>query len=130
MQNMTAKPERNSPRYRSISDRLAAIAEQPVPEDERIELRLPKGATYGYALALAQFRTAIRGKTDAASEIREAIEGKSGQRVKDASGPVVIRVVYDRTPLHGLEAKQPPEANTSGGVRQAGHARSTDQPTQ
>jgi hypothetical protein len=84
MQNMTAKPERNSPRHRSISDRYAAIAELLVPEGLRIKLRLSKGTTYGDALAFAQFRRAIRGKTDAASEIREAIEGKSGQRVKDA----------------------------------------------
>lgn len=68
------------PTKRPITERYQAVAEQLLPEDVRDALRLPKGASYGDAIALAQFRAAIKGKTEAAREIREAIEGKSTQR--------------------------------------------------
>ena len=47
---------------------------------------LPEGATYGDALAIVRFKAALEGKADAAREIREAIEGKTGQR-QDDTGP-------------------------------------------
>jgi len=47
-------------------------------------MRLQKGATYGDAIVLGVVRAAIKGKTDAAREIRESIEGKSTQRIEFA----------------------------------------------
>jgi hypothetical protein len=64
------------PRKRPISDRYQERAEMPLDEDLRILLKLPEGATYGDAVAIAQYRAAIKGRPDAAREIREAIEGK------------------------------------------------------
>ena len=70
------------PKSRPISDRYQACAEKRLPEDLRMMLKLKKGATYGDAVALAQFRAAIKGKSDAAREVREAIEGKATQRLE------------------------------------------------
>jgi hypothetical protein len=61
------------PKKRPISDRYADLAERPLPDDLRLMMKLEKGATYGDALALSQFRGAIKGKPKAAREIREAI---------------------------------------------------------
>jgi hypothetical protein len=72
------------PRRRPISDRYAAMAEEPLEEALRLELKIPKGSTYGDALARAQWRAAIKGNTGAAREIREAIEGKATQRIEIA----------------------------------------------
>ncbi len=86
------------PKKRPISDRYAERAESPLPDKERIKRGLPKGATYGDALALDQFNAALKGRTDAAREIREAIEGKAPQRVDAGPGSqeVTIRVLYDQ----------------------------------
>lgn len=51
-----------------------------LPEEIWKALSLPAGATHGDAIALAQARQGIKGKTEAAREIREAIEGKVAQR--------------------------------------------------
>ena len=87
------------PKKRPISDRYAERAETALPEEERLKRGLPSGATYGDALALDQFNAALNGKTEAAREIREAIEGKAGQRM-EISEPekkdVQIHVVYDK----------------------------------
>ena len=69
------------PRKRPISDSYLAMTEQELPEELRDSLRLKKGATYRDAIALGQIRSAIKGKTEAAREIREAIEGKVTQRI-------------------------------------------------
>jgi hypothetical protein len=50
-------------------------------EAERREIK-----TYGDALALNQFRAAIKGKTEAAREIADRLEGKARQAV-EVSGP-------------------------------------------
>lgn len=50
-------------------------------------MKLWRGATYGDALALGQVQAGIKGRTEAAREIREATEGKASQRVH-VSGPV------------------------------------------
>jgi hypothetical protein len=47
-----------------------------------LALGLPEGATNGDAVGKAQIRAAIKGKTYAARELREAIEGKSMQRLE------------------------------------------------
>ena len=70
------------PKTRPISDAYLAVADLPLPEDWRLKLKLPKGATYRQAVALRQFHQAIKGIPQAAREIREAIEGKSSQRIE------------------------------------------------
>jgi hypothetical protein len=84
------------PKRRPISDRYADLAETPLPDDVRQALRLKKGAKYGDALALE--RSAIKGKVEAAREIREAIEGRATQRIEpgnEAEG-IQIRIVKYR----------------------------------
>ena len=70
------------PKKLPISDAYLALAEQELPEELRVSLRLKKGATYREAIALGQIRAAIKGKTEAAREVREAIEGKATQRLE------------------------------------------------
>jgi hypothetical protein len=104
------------PKKRPISECYMVIAERPLPNDLRRCLKLEDGATYGYAIALGQFRAALKGDTAAAREIREAIEGKSRQRIEllgEDSGPIKISVeeslakireFYGLSPEHdGLE---------------------------
>jgi len=75
------------PKKRPISDRYEACAEEPLPDDLRRIMKLRKGATWGDAVAISQYRAALKGKPDAAREIREGIEGKATQRLD--SGEVV-----------------------------------------
>jgi hypothetical protein len=72
------------PRKRPISGRYADVAEMKLPDDLQKVLHLPKGATFGDAIAMGQARAAIKGKTEAAREFREAIEGKATQRIEIA----------------------------------------------
>lgn len=65
------------PKKKPIADRYHRIVETELPDDIRRALDLPRGATFGDAVALAQVRQAIKGETAAAKEIREAIEGRS-----------------------------------------------------
>ncbi len=87
------------PKKRPLSDRYEELAHVLLPEKDRIKRGLPEGATYGDALVLCIFKAALKGRVDAAREIREAIEGKSQQRL-ELSAPenrvTVIRVVYDQ----------------------------------
>ena len=74
------------------------MVETILPNDVRTALRLPEGATYGDAIALAQARQAIKGKPEAAREIREAIEGKSTQRDQEMDGqPRITAILIDRS---------------------------------
>ncbi len=81
-----------------ISDAYLGAVETELPDKIRLALQLPVGSTYGAAIAFGQGLAAVAGKTDAAREIREAIEGKAGQRI-EAAGPdnckVVCHVVYE-----------------------------------
>ena len=70
------------PKKRPITDRYHEGLEAPLEENIRIALSLPEGATNGDAVAKAQIRAAIKGKTYAARELREATEGKSTQRLE------------------------------------------------
>src|SRR5271156_4076312 len=85
------------PRKRPISDRYAEMVETVLPDDLRNAVGLPKGATYGDAIALSQARQAIKGKPEAAREIREAIEGKTCQRDHETDGrPPITTILIDR----------------------------------
>jgi len=79
------------PRKLPITERYATIAELPVPDYLLTALKLSEAErreikTYGDALALSQFRAAIKGKTEAAREIADRLEGKARQAV-EVSGP-------------------------------------------
>ena len=70
------------PKKRPISERYEALAEELLPDDLRLMMKLGKGATWGDALAISQYRGALKGKSDAAREIREGIEGRATQRLE------------------------------------------------
>jgi Family of unknown function (DUF5681) len=79
------------PKKLPITDRYASIAELPAPEYLLAALKLSPAErqeikTYGDALALNQFRAAIKGKTDAAREITDRLEGRARQAL-EVSGP-------------------------------------------
>ena len=88
--NISGRPKRLP-----ISDGYRDRAEEVLPERLRkwvvkqapqLGEVLPKGSTWGDLIVITQFLQAAKGKTEAAREIREAIEGKSLQRVRD-EGP-------------------------------------------
>jgi hypothetical protein len=79
-----------------ISQRYLRFVERPLPERERKKLGLWKGATWGDALVFQQYNSALQGRSEAAREIREAIEGKSDEGIfSSADRQVEIRVVWD-----------------------------------
>lgn len=71
-----------SPKKHLLSGCYEALIEQPLPEDLRVGLKLKKGATWGNAIVLGQARAAIKGKTEAAREIGDRLEGKARQPVE------------------------------------------------
>jgi hypothetical protein len=84
---------------RPITDEYYARGNEPVPEPLCKKLKLRIGTTWAQAQAAVQFyESVVKGSTSAAKETREAIEGKSPQRLDD-SGPerqeVTLRVVYE-----------------------------------
>jgi hypothetical protein len=82
------------PKKLPISERYEELAELELPKKDRIKQGLPEGATYGDALAMVMFKAALEGNPHAAREIREAIEGKTGQRPEVSDGKQV-RVVFE-----------------------------------
>ncbi len=97
------------PKKRPISDRYAELAELELPEEERIKYGLPEGATYGDALAIVRFNAALEGKPDAAREIREAIEGKTGQRGEETPGEeITVRIINVGSPDPAMDGANRP----------------------
>jgi hypothetical protein len=94
------------PKRRPISDRYEAFAELELPAEWKKRLRLPAGIlrhikTLGDLQVLAQFQGALKGKTEAAREIADRIEGKATQRIEAANREgeeILIRVVYGSEP--------------------------------
>jgi hypothetical protein len=70
------------PKTRPITTALVFIGESELPDRWRKRLGLWKGASWFDAAALGVFQAAAKGNPAAAKEIREAIEGKSSQRVE------------------------------------------------
>jgi hypothetical protein len=66
------------PRRRPISERCDELAEREMSEAERIKHGLPEGTTYGDAIAIAMFNSALEGNPYAAREIREAMDNFRG----------------------------------------------------
>jgi len=78
------------PRRKPVSGRCEFMCEVPLPDGVRKKLGLETGATYGDALSLMQFRSALDGNTGAAREIREAIEGKASIHADEEREPPQI----------------------------------------
>jgi hypothetical protein len=94
--NVPISPGR--PRKTAVSDAYARHVGKALPDDVRVKLGLPKGATWADAMAVGQIRSAVKGRTEAAREVREGIEGKAPTRhglVGADDGEVILRVVYD-----------------------------------
>jgi hypothetical protein len=72
------------------------MAEQKYPDD-------PEGRTYAQLIAEGQCKAAIKGKTEAAKEIREALEGKTPQAFGDGedSMSVTLNIEVVRKKLFG-----------------------------
>ena len=70
------------PKKRPITDCYDALLDKPLPDELVRLLKVKKGTTYGEAIALGQAISAIKGKAESAREIREALEGKTTQRVE------------------------------------------------
>jgi hypothetical protein len=91
------------PKRRPISDAYAEYLQRPVPEKLRSELDLWEGATFADAIAAGLVIAVCKGSVAAARELREATEGKAGDRPKEISGPVNLRVIYDDPESKNLE---------------------------
>lgn len=96
-----------APRKRPITEEYDEVVRELLPEKERRALGLPPGTTWGRAIALSRARHALlkTGVADA-KEMREAIEGKSTQRIeltahREDRTPEFV-VVY-ATPIPGLK---------------------------
>jgi hypothetical protein len=79
-----------------ITDAYADLADQKYPGD-------PKGRTYAQVGAEGQFNAAIKGKTEAAREIADRLEGKAVQPVVGdiASTSVTLNIEAARKKLFG-----------------------------
>jgi len=91
------------PRRLPISDTYERLAAELIPDSirkllERDGLTLELGATFADALALRVWTSALSGDSGAAKEIREAIEGKTGQRVAPLPATTYLKVIYDDPP--------------------------------
>lgn len=64
------------PKKAPISEAYAHHVGEPLPDDIRSKLKLPKGATWADAIALGQIRSALKGNSVAAKEIADRIEGR------------------------------------------------------
>jgi hypothetical protein len=71
----------------------------PLEEKRCSELGFAPGATYGDAVTKTLYDSAINGRSAAAREIREGIEGRASERREVTTpGIVILRVIYDKAP--------------------------------
>jgi hypothetical protein len=123
------------PKKRPISEEYALLAGMELPESLRLGLKLPKGATYASPLALGQFRAGIKGKTEAAREIREGIEGKATQKmqVSGADGGAVkldLKTTLQRIrQFYGLAPESAGESSVDSATAAGVEAREEDSPS-
>ena len=81
------------PRTRPLSERYEARLEEPLPEALRRKYNLKEGATYGDAIALGQALAALQGRTDAAREIANRVEGKVVEHVELAGAITYVSLI-------------------------------------
>ncbi|MGA7918572.1 MAG: DUF5681 domain-containing protein [Candidatus Acidiferrales bacterium] len=102
------------PKKKPITDRYHRIVETELPDDICRALDLPRGATFGDAIALAQARQAIKGETAAAKEIREAIEGRSIEQVDQEREFSVVMIDRSHRPDWAAMRKARPQIEVPG----------------
>lgn len=74
------------PTKKPITEAYTELANQPVPGDK-------KKRTFAQLLALAQFQQAIKGKTDAAREVADRIQGRAAQEITGKDGePIPVTI--------------------------------------
>jgi hypothetical protein len=83
------------PKKKPITDRYLRIVETELPDEIRTALSLPRGATFGDAIALAQARQTIKGETAAAKQMREAIEGRSITQADFEGNNAAMTIIWD-----------------------------------
>lgn len=72
-----------------ITEAYEELAELACPED-------PEKRTYAKLAALGQFKSAIKGKTDAIKEITDRIEGPVNRDLIDSGGaPITINITFE-----------------------------------
>ena len=64
-----------------------------MPEELLRKHRLKEGATYGDAIALGQALAALQGRTDAAREIANRVEGRVVEHVEIAGAVTYISLI-------------------------------------
>ena len=90
--------------------------ETELPNEIRTALSLPRGATFGDAIALARARQAIKGETAAAKEMREAIEGRSMTQADFEGKNAGMTIIFDM-PMPTAPVIQPRAPQPGHGVR-------------
>jgi hypothetical protein len=93
------------PKKKPITDRYHRIVETELPDDIRRDLGLPRGATFGDAIALARARQAIKGETAAAKEMREAIKGRSMTQADFEGKNAGMTIIFDMPMPHQDELR-------------------------
>ena len=73
------------PKKKPITEAYERQLKQSLPDDFRIRMKLPEGATWADAVAVGQIRSAAEGNTQAAKEIADRLEGKVAQQVDVAN---------------------------------------------
>lgn len=90
------------PKKKPITARYEHRLEQPLPEPDRKKLCLPKGATWGDAIAASQVLQARKGNVLAAKEITDRVEGKVPQAITGEDGePVQMQIAVVHLGLTG-----------------------------
>ena len=72
------------PKKKPITEAYERQLKQSLPDDFRIRMKLPEGATWADAVAVGQIRSAVKGNTQAAKEIADRLEGKVAQQLETA----------------------------------------------
>jgi hypothetical protein len=85
-----------------------------LPNEIRDALGLPRGATFGDAIALAQAQQAIKGETAAAKEIREAIEERSIEQVNQERESSVVMINASNRPDWAAMRRAHPKIEVPG----------------
>ena len=80
------------PRKKPLSERYEACLEEPLPEALCRKHKLKEGATYGDAIALGQAKAALEGRTDAAREIANRVEGRVTEQL-EVAGAALVEVI-------------------------------------
>jgi len=94
------------PKKKPITDRYLRIVETELPDEIRAAIGLPRGATFGDAIAFAQAWQAIKGETAAAKEMREAIEGRSITPPVPEGKNAALAIIFDM-PMPAPQVIQP-----------------------